>query len=438
MLKKDTVKSVLIVTYYWPPAGGSGVRRWLNFSNLFHKHGWKPVVLRPLNADYPILDDSLVEEINPETEVVGAKIVEPFKIYAKFIGAKGEKVNQPGVLFQNDHPGIKERLSVWARSNIFIPDAKMLWMRSAVRKADNYLKNNQVDMIISTGPPHTTHLIAKKLKQKHAIPWIADFRDPWTQIDFFHKLKLTKTSLRKHKRLEHEVLTFSDAQTTVSWSWAEDLRKLGANQVHVVTNGFDQENYVSLDGRLDSCFSITHLGSMNEDRNHPFFWKVIRELIEEDDRFKKSIKIQLIGSLVPAVERSLQENELEAYCQKVPFMKHPDAIHTIASSRVLYLPLNDTPNVSGIVPGKVFEYLAVKRPVLAIGPLDGDIAKILKLAGNGVVCGFNDPAKLKDAIRAMFEDFLQKEDLIKSEGYKQFSRERLVQQYIDLMNSVVK
>jgi len=306
------MKKVLIITYYWPPGGGSGVRRWLNFSNLLHQHNWQPVIFRPTNAEYPSTDESLLRDIHPDTEIVGCLITEPYQLYAKFIGRKGNAV-KPGVLFQDAKPGFKEKLSVWVRSNFFIPDAKMLWIRPANKWLTRYLKENPVDLVVSTGPPHTTHLIAMKVANRFGIPWIADFRDPWTEIDFFHQLKLTRLTLWQHKRLEHRVLTQSTAQLTVSQSWGRDLARLGARNVHVITNGFDEANFSSHQVSLDRQFTITHLGSINNDRNQTPFWQALRELIDENPQLGEKLSIKMIGDLVDAVKKDIGKYNLDPF-----------------------------------------------------------------------------------------------------------------------------
>ncbi len=429
------MKKVLIITYYWPPGGGSGVRRWLNFSNLLHQHNWQPVIFRPTNAEYPSTDESLLRDIHPDTEIVGCPITEPYQLYAKFIGRKGNAV-KPGVLFQDAKPGFKEKLSVWVRSNFFIPDAKMLWIRPANKWLTRYLKENPVDLVVSTGPPHTTHLIAMKVANRFGIPWIADFRDPWTEIDFFHQLKLTRLTLWQHKRLEHRVLTQSTAQLTVSQSWGRDLARLGARNVHVITNGFDEANFSSHQVSLDRQFTITHLGSINNDRNQTPFWQALRELIDENPQLGEKLSIKMIGDLVDAVKKDIGKYNLDPFCQFIPFMNHDDAMKAIASSRVLYLPLNNTPNVNGIIPGKVFEYLAVKRPILAIGPTDGDTAAVLNEASNGVVCNFGDKTKMKEALLMLFHQYEQGIDRIESDNYKKFSRSGLTQKLVVLMETL--
>jgi glycosyltransferase involved in cell wall biosynthesis len=429
------MKKVLIISYYWPPSGGSGVRRWLNFSNLFHDYNWQPIILKPKNADYPAIDLSLNKSIHPDTIVLECPIIEPFKIYSKFLGKKGNIV-KPGVLYHNEKPNFRENFSVWVRGNFFVPDARMFWIKPAIRRLKEYLKENEIDLIVSTGPPHSTHIIAHKISKKFDIPWIADFRDPWTKIDFFHKLKLNKLALKRHQRLERMVLTDSTMQTTVSWSWGDDFKTLGAKNVQVITNGFDPENYSSEPSDLDSNFTITHLGSMNDDRNHPEFWRAIHELINENEEFKNKITIQLIGDNVPSVIQEIENNGLKEYCQIVPFLTHPEAMKTIASSRVLYLPLNNTPHVEGIVPGKIFEYLAVKRPVFAIGPTNGDSARILSTASNGIICNFGDFVKIKESILLLFSNYKASSDIIVSDNFKIFSRIELAKQMIGFMEVI--
>ena len=180
------MRRVLIITYYWPPSGGSGVQRWLKMSKYLPENGWQPVIYTADDAEYPVEDKSLEKDVAPETEVIRRPIVEPYSFYKKFLGIKkGEKVKAGFINEGAKKTGWKESLSVWLRGNLFIPDARCWWIKPSVRYLKKYLKEHPVDAMISTGPPHSMHLIARALHKKFNIPWVADFRDPWTDIDFY-------------------------------------------------------------------------------------------------------------------------------------------------------------------------------------------------------------------------------------------------------------
>ena len=237
------MKRVLIITYYWPPSGGSGVQRWLKMSKYLPEYGWQPVIYTTEDAEYPIVDPSLEKDVTPEAEVIRRPIVEPYSFYKKFLGVKKEETVKMGFIEEKEKKhGWKENLSLWIRGNLFIPDARCWWVKPSVRYLKEYLKEHPVDAIISTGPPHSMHLIAMKLKEALGLPWIADFRDPWTEIDYYDELHLTKRSDRKHHCLEHEVLTKADNVVTVGPDGARRLEKLGAKDVATIYNGFDRDD----------------------------------------------------------------------------------------------------------------------------------------------------------------------------------------------------
>ena len=195
------MKRVLIITYYWPPSGGSGVQRWLKMSKYLPENGWQPVIYTPEDGEFPIIDTSLEKDVCPEAEVVKRPIVEPYTLYKRFVGMRAEEKVKVGFTDESGkQKGWKARLSMWIRGNLFIPDARCWWIRPSVRFLLKYLKDNPVDAIISTGPPHSMHLIALRLKAKLGLPWIADFRDPWTDIDFYNELRLTQWADCKHHR----------------------------------------------------------------------------------------------------------------------------------------------------------------------------------------------------------------------------------------------
>ncbi|MEA3317025.1 MAG: glycosyl transferase family 1, partial [Bacteroidota bacterium] len=191
MNTKKKNKKVLIITYYWPPSGGAGVQRWLKFAKFLPKYGWNPIIYTPENGEIPVTDKSLHKDISKETKVIKRKIWEPYTWYKKFIGQKNNQKINVGFLSENQKPKFTEKISVWIRGNFFIPDARKFWIKPSVKFLKTYLKNNNVDAIISTGPPHSMHLIAMQLQKKLNLPWIADFRDPWTNIDFYEDLLLT-------------------------------------------------------------------------------------------------------------------------------------------------------------------------------------------------------------------------------------------------------
>ena len=261
---------VLIITYYWPPSGGGGVQRWLKFVKYLPEFGWQPVVYTPENPESPAEDHSLLNDIPEQAVIVKKTIWEPYRVYKKFTGKGSDAKINTGFLTEEKSNSLLEKISVFIRGNLFIPDARKFWINPSIRFLKKYLKDHPVDVIISTGPPHSMHLIALGLKKYFPIPWIADFRDPWTHIDFYDQLMLTRSSDRKHKKLEKTVLSKAEKVIAVGKQLGEELVSLGATDLTVLRNGHDIEEHEN--SVMDKKFSILHAGSMNNDRNHPVFW----------------------------------------------------------------------------------------------------------------------------------------------------------------------
>ncbi len=400
------MKRVLIITYYWPPSGGSGVQRWLKMSKYLPEYGWQPVVYTAEGAEYPVEDPSLEKDVRPEVEVIRQPITEPYSFYKKFLGMKKEQKVKAGFIDDTGHKqGWKERLSIWIRGNFFIPDARCWWVKPSVKYLKSYLKEHPVDAIISTGPPHSMHLIAMQLKEALGIPWIADFRDPWTEIDYYSKLRLTRWADRKHHRLEHEVLTKADKVVTVSPNWARRLEALGAPKADVVYNGFDESDLGQTGNPFVSDkFTLTYLGVLFKVRNPECLWQALGELVAEDTRFAEKLQVKLIGQVDKEVTQTITRNGLKDHVVLSPYIPHNQVADALHQSSVLLLPLmsNDESDTLGLIPAKVFEYMASGKPILCIGPTNGDTAKILDETQAGVTIGFEDKEKMKETIKSLY------------------------------------
>lgn len=371
------MKRVLVITYYWPPNGGAGVYRWLKLTKYLPENGWKPIVYTPEAPELTAYDPTLAQDIGPEVEVIKRPITEPFSLYKRFTGrAQTEKV-QTGFLNESGRTGWRDRLALWVRSNFFIPDARVWWVRPSVRFLTEHLREHPVDAIITTGPPHSMHLIGLGLKRRLGLPWLADFRDPWTDIDYYGQLRLTRWADRRHHRLERDVLRAADRVVTVSWHWAGDLAKLGDRPVDVVTNGFDPADSATGPVPVDDAWSLVHVGAMSPTRDMPGLWRRLAGMCRTDAEFAQRFRLRFVGPVDSGVLASIAAAGLGDHVEKRGRVPHDQALREMRRARVLLLPVNDTPNSMGILPGKLFEYLAVQRPILAVGPAEGDIARVL-------------------------------------------------------------
>ena len=426
-------KKVLIITYYWPPSGGAGVQRWLKFTKYLGNFNWQPIIYTVKNGEFPVIDLELEKEVPGNIEVIKQPIWEPYKFYKKFTGRKKDDKINTGFLSEGKKSKLFEGLSVWIRGNFFIPDARKFWIKPSIKYLSNYILKNKIDVIISSGPPHSCHLIALELKNKFSLKWIADFRDPWTNIDFYEKLKLSKYADKIHKSLESKVLTNADVILSVGRTLGEELKDLGAKRLEVIENGYDAEDLKSTDKiDLDSKFTIAHIGSFSPSRNHPILWKALSELINENNNFANNFKLKLVGKVDVSVFEEIKKNKLNDYVIHIPYLSHKDVIKEQRKSHLLLLSVNNTPNALGIVTGKVFEYMASGRPTLLIGPKNGDVAKIIKECNAGIICEFDELNKLKETILS----FYNKEQSIVPNAEK-YSRLGLTEKLAKTLNNII-
>jgi glycosyltransferase involved in cell wall biosynthesis len=433
------LKKFLLITYYWPPAGGAGVMRWAKMSKYISRFGWQPVVYTPLNGEIPVVDESLVKEIPAEIEVVRTPIWEPYELYKTFLGRKKTEKLYSGFINEKKKVSLAQKISVFIRGNFFIPDARMFWIKPSVRFLREYLKDHPVDAIVSTGPPHSMHLIAERIHRLTGLPWIADFRDPWTNIDFYRDLHLTAIADARHKSLEQKVLRNATKIVTVTWRSRDEFKSLcHRDDIVVIPNGFDDADFLKADVPPDKEFSIVHVGSMNKDRNPKALWMALKDLLNENRELKSLLRIKLIGPVDFSVRESIEQNELERFTTFVEFIPHTEAVIMQQQAQLLLLMINDSPNSRTIIPGKLYEYLGSGRPVLAMGPLDSDSARVIQLTSAGVVHEYQDIEGLKARILEYFALYQKGQLRGSAEGIQQFTRRTLAGEFAKTLDSVLK
>ncbi len=402
-------------------------------SKFLPELGWQPIIYTPENPDPSVIDESLLSEIHPDIIELKTPIWEPYNFYRKITGKKSGEKFKSGYISEAAEGNWKSKLSVFIRGNFLIPDPRKFWIKPSVKFLNKFLNENPVDLIISTGPPHSMHIIALGLKKKFNLPWIADFRDPWTDIDFYHKLKLTTWADKKHKNLEKKVLAAADHIVTVSPGCAADIQKIAHRKIEVINNGFDPTDYDFELPKLDEKFTISHFGAFNKDRNPAALWKVLGELASVNPDFKKLLQIKLIGQTDQSVISEIEKNKLKENIVVKDHLAHKEGLIELSKSQVLLLPLNDAPNVKGILPGKMYEYMALRRPILALGPTDADYAKILGETKAGISLDFNDEQGIKTTLKNYFQRFLNNNLEIESEAFEKYSRKNLAKQFINLI-----
>jgi glycosyltransferase involved in cell wall biosynthesis len=383
---------VLLITYYWPPAGGSGVQRWLKFVKYLPYFDVTPVVYTVKDPDYAIEDESLLSEVSSDIQVIRESIWEPNSILSKF----NPKEQQKSAGFIDPNPSFLGRQIQYVRANFFIPDARKFWIKPSVKKLTPFVLENDIDVVITTGPPHSLHIIGAELKKRTGVKWLADFRDPWTNIDYFHSLPLTQKAKEKHYQMETMVLEQADAVTVVGNSMKEEFSDRN-DHVYVLTNGFDETSQAE-EVFLDKKFSICHIGMMNADRNPLILWQALQELTEESADFKKDLVVKLIGKCDQEVYQSVSDFGLMNHVSFVAYVPHKEVLRFQRSAQVLLLAVNNVPSSKSLITGKIFEYLQSQRPVIGIGPVDGDLAAILNETKAGQVVDFEDLFSLKQLI----------------------------------------
>ncbi len=433
------MKKVLIITYYWPPTGGAGVQRWLKFSKYFRKFGWEPIIYTPSNPDFPINDDTLLKDIPADLTVLKTQITEPYDIYRKIMRKKKTETVNQGFLSEGKENTLMQSAMIWIRGNFFIPDARKFWIKPSISYLSDYIKQHKIDAVISTGPPHSMHLIAMGLKQKFNIPWIADFRDPWTQIDFYSQLKLSSYADNKHKKLENQVLTIADKVVTISPSCGKDLEKLGNRKVDVITNGFDTDDFsFNKELKVLDGFVFHHIGALNKDRNPYTLWKVFGDLCKEHKDLKEDLVIKFTGKTDALAFESLKKYGILENAQKTDYLPHSEVVKLMTQSPVLLLALNNTPNNAGVLSGKLFEYLAAKRPIFGIGLPDADAAAILKSTQAGTMVHFDDYEGTKKAVLDLYQKYKSNMLFVSSSSIDKYSRENCAKDYALLLNDISK
>ena len=415
---------ILIITYYWPPSGGSGVQRWLKFSKYLPQYGWQPVIYTPSNPDALAIDESLLKEIPSEAQIIKRPIKEPYKFYRLFTGKKGKKGAKSTVnpINNSEKKSLTEKLSLWIRANLFVPDPKITWVNSSVKYLKQYIAEHPIDVVVTTGPPQSMHLIGLGLKKETGIRWIADFRDPWTNIFYFKHLPMSRRVLRKHKKMEGEVVRCADAVISATDMFSEGFRNVLKNYMniappaikrqpvdyskfHTVFNGYDEDDFPTGTIAPEEKFCLTHTGLFSSEGNPLKLWKVLGEMCCNDASFKKHLMIRLIGKTDAEVLSAIKEMGLGECVADMGYIPHSEIPVWQRKARVLLLPLRVEPESGAILAGKFFEYLASRRPIIAFGPTDGEMASVLKTTEAGNIFEWNEEKRLRETIEKYYADY---------------------------------
>jgi len=388
------MQKVLIIAYYWPPAGGPGVQRWLKFVKYLGDYNIEPIVYVPENPTYPITDTSLLNDIPDAIRVLKQPIFEPYGLASIFSKKKTRRISS-GIIQKKKKQSLLERTLLWLRGNLFIPDARKYWVKPSIKYLSKYIEDEKINTVITTGPPHSIHLIGSSVAQK------------------------------KHKKLEGLVLNTADKIIVTSSTTKKEFSALTQKPIKVITNGYDEELPKC---NLDDKFTISHIGSLLTDRNPEKLWKVLAELVDEKVAFKDHLQIQLVGLVGKEVIAAITKNGLSSFTKELGYISHDEVVQLQPKSQVLLLVEIDAEETKGIIPGKLFEYLNAKRPILAIGPKDWEAAKIIKETNSGIGLVADDEIVLKNVLLEWFKLFQKGALESNSSGIEKYSRKELTNQ----------
>ena len=420
------MKRVLIITYYWPPMGGSGVQRWLKFAKYLPDFGWEPVIYTPENPSFQLHDPSLLRDVRDDQIVWKHPIWEPHHLFYR---ARGEKnlaqVNQ-GDILDKKHQSFFEKIGLWVRGNLFIPDPRRFWIKPSVKYLLARLEAEPVDAIVTTGPPHSLHFIGKQLHEKTGLPWLADFRDPWTRWVFLRSFRVSALAMRMHERQERMILRAADAVVTVSDALREDLEEIGGRPVHKITNGYDEADFPATSAPASS-FLISYIGTVDYLRDPRVFLQAVRELCAEHADFNKEVQIRFVGYLSGVILSDIQRDEaLSGKLTISQYAPHQEILTMLQESYIQLLLLSSGPETRGILTGKFFEYLASGKRILALGRVGDEVDTTLQATHAGVLHDPGDLSGIKASLLRYYRAY-QANESFAPQGIETYRRRNLTQ-----------
>lgn len=428
------MKKVLIITYYWPPAGGAGVQRALKFVKYLPQFGWEPIVLTVENPDSPTEDLSLLEDIPKECKVYKTKSLEPFEVYKKFTGRKSNEKIPGDILLKSDNVSLKDKLAKWVRVNLFIPDAKIGWKKYAVKKGSEIIRTENIDLIFTTSPPQTVALIGRKLAKLTGVKWIADFRDPWMEIVYYQNLNRSKITKAIDTSLEKKVMNDADTIVTISEDMARLLKGKAKDQgVVVIPNGFDETDFEPIESIKNDKFTIAYTGSMSKDRMPYPFINALKKLIYDDD--VKNIQMKFTGKFCHEFYEAIEREDLTEFFIFKGFVPHKESTRILQSSDALLLVIDNVPNNKGFLTGKLFEYMGCRKPIFAIGPVDGDANSIIKEADCGTMVDYKDNDEAYKSLKMMYNNWLNNITNFKF-NVENYSRKNLTKNLTEIFKEI--
>lgn len=425
------MKKVLFITYYWPPSGKASLHWPLKIMKLLPSFGWQPLVLTVDEDTFSQKDETFINEIPSEVKVIRAKSFEPFNVYKKLIGKSKDDQLIASETISTKNESLGHRLSLWIRMNLFIPDARVGWYFPAVKAGLSLLEKENVDAIVSIGPPHTTHLIAKKLSSQFGLPHIPVFIDPWVDISYYRNFKRSKLTLSIDNSLEKSVLKNAASVVFVTKTMSEDYEKKYPsikNKTHVLYWGYSEEDFRMDDGRwkteegeLKNVKVILHAGNIFDYQNPKQFWKTIKDEIDKG----RKLKLVFIGTVSPEIKQSITNAQLNLITEYKGFLPYKEMLKEMMKASYLLVCATEPRHV----PGKLFEYLRTGKPIIAFGDGNDEVKKILADANAGIMFGYNESG----------EEFFNSSDSFKTNNdfVKNFERGKIADELSQILNKII-
>jgi glycosyltransferase involved in cell wall biosynthesis len=420
------MKRVLVIVYYWPPSGGAGVQRWLKFVKYLCQFGWQPTVITTKNGDYPALDESLLQDVPENVKVIRTKTPTFGKL---FTNSKDNKIPY-GSLEVKPDDSLFKKLSFWIRLNFVIPDARKVWNRFALKAAIKELQSVRYNAVVTSGPPHSTHLIGLELKEKFGIKWLADFRDPWTKIDYLENVKRYPLTEKLDKKLEAEVIARSDLVLSINQKILDDLN--AEKKGKIIPNGFDPVDFEGIQREESEKFEINYFGNITKERDPAIVLKAVNELSGK----YSDIQVNIWGNVSNDVKMELNNIDTSKIIKFHSYIPHDEMLQKMVNSSLLLLLINDVPDNKGILTGKIYEYLGAQVPILGIGPRDGEAALILQKTKAGEMFGYSDQKEIADFISQHFSDKKKSRMTEKPNDVEKYSRVEQAKELANLLESI--
>lgn len=433
------MKKVLIITYYWPPSGGAGVQRSLKFVKYLPSFGIEPIVITvdPNQATYPIIDESLQKEVPSDVRIIRTRSFEPLKILSAI---KGKESVPHGGFANSNKESITQRTLRFIRGNFFIPDARKGWVRFAVKAASEIIEKEKIDTVFISSPPHSSQLVGIELRKKYNIKWIADMRDPWTDIYYYKDLLQTKFSAARDAVYERQVLEGADEVISVSEPinkmFLSKSSKLKPEKFHVIPNGYDSDDFKSAQKVSENYFQVTYVGTMADNYRPAVLFEAFHRLVKEFSVVKNDIRLTMVGSSASAIRQIMESSGVDKIAEFIPHVDHSAAIEYMQKADVLLLVIPDVENNDGILTGKLFEYLGAGKPIVGLGPKSGKAAAIIEECEAGKLFERDQTEELYLYLKELY---LMKRDgkhfRSKTEAVENYSRKNLTAKLALLMKS---